>query len=200
MNDIIDLAKQYNCYILCDEIYRGLGTNTKDILPSFSDQYEKAIVTQSLSKVFSFAGLRLGWIKAEQSVIDLVNLRRDYHIISSGPMNDYLGALVLENKDVILDRNRKICAKNKELLKQWLKKNPLFSCVIPDEGTVCFLHYDLPLKSQEFCERLQKETGVFFVPGKTFGKEYYLRFGLTHEAREVEEGLRRLENWYKRIR
>ena len=60
MKDIIKLAQKYDCYILCDEIYRGVDTESLELYPSFSDYYDKAIVTQSLSKVFSFAGLRLG--------------------------------------------------------------------------------------------------------------------------------------------
>ena len=95
MKDIIALARENDCYILCDEIYRGVDTENEVMFPSFSDYYEKAIVTQSLSKVFSFAGLRLGWIKGPKEVIDLINYRRDYHIISSGPMDDYLACLVL---------------------------------------------------------------------------------------------------------
>ena len=195
MKQIIALAKEYDCYILCDEIYRGINTKTNKMSPSFCDHYKKAISTQSLSKVFSFAGLRLGWIKANEEVIHLINLRRDYHIISSGPLDDYLGALVLENKDKILKRNTELCNQNKTILKQWLVDNPKISCVIPDEGTVCFLKYNYDIPSKELCEKLQKDTGVFFVPGSTFGVEYHLRFGFTHSSDEIEKGLMIFTQW-----
>lgn len=200
MKEIINLAKEYECYILCDEIYRGVNTKTGKLSPSWSDYYEKAIVTQSLSKVFSFAGLRLGWIKGPKNVIEDINYRRDYHIISSGPLNDYLGALVLENKDALLKRSLDICQKNKELLSQWLEKEPLVSCVIPEEGTVCFLKYEIDMPSHEFCEKLQKETGIFFVPGSAFGIEYHLRFGFTHEYEYVKQGLELFSKWLDQFR
>jgi len=199
MKEIIALAKEHHCYILCDEIYRGLNTVTKEKSPSFSDYYEKAIVTQSLSKVFSFAGLRLGWIKGPKEVIDLINLRRDYHIISSGPMDDYLACLVLENKEQILKRNFEIVNKNKEILKEWMAHEPHVSCVIPEDGTVGFLKYDFDIPSKQLCEKLQEETGVFFVPGSAFGIEYHLRFGFTHEESEVREGLQVFSNWLKKF-
>lgn len=199
MKDIIKLAKENDCYILCDEIYRGVSTVSQEISPSFSDYYDKAIVTQSVSKVFSFAGLRLGWMKASQEVIDIINYRRDYHIISSGPLDDYLGCLVLENKEKILQRSTEICRESKQVLKEWLTHEPLMSCVIPDEGTVCFLKYNIDMPSQEFCEKLQKETGIFFVPGSTFGMENYLRFGLTHDAEYVKEGLTLFSQWLKQF-
>ena len=199
MKELITLAKDFDCYILCDEIYRGVNTITQTMSPSFSDYYDKAIVTQSLSKVFSFAGLRLGWIKGPQEVIDLVNYRRDYHIISSGPLDDYLACLVLENKDVILKRSRDICQTNKLILKKWLDQEPLVSCVIPRHGTVCFLHYHLDIPSAEFCEKLQKETGVFFVPGSAFDIEYHLRFGFTQDEKVIKEGLITFSKWLRQF-
>ncbi len=46
--------------MLCDEVYRLL-TQTDEYSESVIDLYDKAIVTASMSKVWSFAGLRLGW-------------------------------------------------------------------------------------------------------------------------------------------
>lgn len=198
MQQIVKLAKDYHCYILCDEIYRGVNTKTKEISPSFSDIDEHAIVTQSLSKVFSFAGIRLGWIKAPQTVIDMINYRRDYHIISSGPMDDYLACLILENKDKILKRSLKICETTKKILKEWLQQEPHVSCCIPNEGTVCFLKYDMDIPSQELCTRLQKETGIFFVPGSAFGIEYHLRFGFTHDE-YTKEALEKFSQWLRQF-
>ena len=200
MKEIIQLAKENHCYILCDEIYRGINTSTKVLAPSFCDYYDQAIVTQSLSKVFSFAGIRLGWVKGPKEVIDLINYRRDYHIISSGPLDDYLACLVLENKDQILSRSMNICEKNKTILREWLNKEPLVSCVIPNEGTVCFLKYNLDIPSQDLCKKLQDDTGIYFVPGSTFGVEYHLRFGFTHDAKEVEEGLNLFSKWLDQYR
>ena len=198
MKELITLAKDFDCYILCDEIYRGVNTITQTMSPSFSDYYEKAIVTQSLSKVFSFPGLRLGWIKGSKEVVHTIEMRRDYHIISSGPMDDYLACLVLENKEHIIKRSLYICDESKKILKSWLEQEPLVSCVIPDEGTVCFLKYEVDMPSIEFCEKLQAETGIFFVPGSAFGVENHLRFGLTH-LNEIKEGLPLFSQWLRQF-
>lgn len=200
IKELIELAKANDCYILCDEIYRGVHTSDSTLMPSISDYYEKAIITQSLSKVFSFAGLRMGWIKGNKDVIDMINYRRDYHIISSGPLDDYLGALVLEHKDQLLKRSQDICLKNKQYLAKWLKQEPLVSCVIPTDGTVCFLKYDVDMPSKEFCEKLQAETGIFFVPGSAFGVENHLRFGITQDLEMVKEGLALFSKWLDQFR
>ncbi len=85
LNALIELCKPYNTYILCDEVYRGLNEEV-----SISDLYENGISTSSLSKMFSLAGLRLGWIKANEYVIHQINIRRDYSMISTGPLVDKL--------------------------------------------------------------------------------------------------------------
>lgn len=197
MSQIVELAKKHNCYILCDEVYR-CSINGK-ITYSVSDLYDQAIVTGSLSKIFSFAGLRMGWIKGPKEIIDLINFRRDYHIISNGPIDDYLASIVLENKDIILKRSEAIIQENKLYLKEWLKTEKHLSCVIPEYGTVGFLHYDLPISSTELCERLQKETGVFFVPGNCFDKDGYLRFGFGNHPDMVKKGLSVFSKWLRQF-
>ena len=95
MEELIELARSHSIYILVDEIYRGMNNTLCD---SISDMYELGIATASLSKVYSFAGLRLGWVKGPKQLIDEINFRRDYTIISTGPWNDYLATVVLQHK------------------------------------------------------------------------------------------------------
>ena len=80
LNELIEICEPNDTYIFCDEVYRGLNNEV-----SISDMYENGISTSSLSKVFSLAGLRLGWIKANEYVIHKINVRRDYSMISTGP-------------------------------------------------------------------------------------------------------------------
>lgn len=191
LHKLVDLCRQNDLYLFVDESYRGLYNEL-----SVSDIYEKGIATSGLSKILSTAGLRIGWIKTQdKNLIHLINERRDYHIISNGPLNDYLGCIVLENYDKILNRNRKILERNKAYLAHWLKQNPQVSCVIPSYGTVCFLRYNLNMPSRVLAEKLQSETGVFFVPGACFDEEFHLRFGLANDPETVEKGLSLFSQW-----
>lgn len=192
MQELIELARAYDCYIMVDEIYKGLS---KDIPDSVCDLYEKGIVTNGLSKIFGFAGLRLGWVKGPKDLIHKVNLRRDYTIISSGAFSDMMGTVILNHASLILKRSREIVHKNKEILSSWLKQEELVTCEIPEDGTVCFLHYHLPVDSKTLCVDLQEKTGVFFVPGSCFEKEYHLRFGFTQDPHIIKEGLALLSEY-----
>lgn len=191
LRELSEVAKKNHLYILCDEVYQGLN----DDEVSISDIYDLGIATNSLSKIMSFAGLRMGWIKANHDIIKTINDRRDYHIISSGFINDYLATLVVENYDKILKRSRDIIETNRQILIEWLKKEPLVDCIVPKAGTIAFLRYKLPIKSKELCIKLQKDTGVFFVPGACFNQEYHLRFGFANNSDDIKAGLELFSKW-----
>lgn len=189
---LVHLAKDKGIYILCDEVYRGYETND---VSSISDLYELGISTSSLSKLYGLAALRLGWIKADKEIINQINVRRDYALISTGPLLDKLGAIALRHKEILLKRSYETVQKNKQIITSWLKENPKFSLVMPESGTVSFLKYSMPISSVELCKRLLKETGVFFVPGKCFGIENHLRLGLAKQSDLLIQGLNILSNW-----
>ncbi len=69
INQIIEVAKEVDAYILCDEVYRHLNQSDA-YAPSIVDLYNKGISSGSMSKVFSLAGLRLGWLVAPEEVIN----------------------------------------------------------------------------------------------------------------------------------
>lgn len=182
---LIGLAEKADAWILSDEVYRGLHEQEDSV----ADLYEKGISTSSFSKLFSLAGLRLGWIKANREVIHAINVRRDYTIISTGPLADTLGLIAMNHKDELLERSRKITDGNKQVLREFLAEDPRFSCVIPDAGTVCFLRYEGKIESSVFAEEIQKKYGVFYVPGSCFDCENHLRLGLTRDPKQTRRGL-----------
>ena len=67
-DDIIELAKKHNLYVLSDEIYSQYAkTSWKSIL---SYNYEKSIVTQSFSKSHAMTGFRIGYAIADSKIIE----------------------------------------------------------------------------------------------------------------------------------
>lgn len=182
---LIKLAEEHKTWILSDEVYRGLHKEEVSV----SDLYDLGVSTSSFSKLFSLAGLRLGWIKGNKELIHAINVRRDYTIISTGQLADTLGLIALQHKDQLLDRSRKITDANKQVLSEFLQKDDRFSCVIPQAGTVCFLKYEGNISSRNFAEKIQEKYGVFYVPGACFGCENHLRLGLTRDPDQTFKGL-----------
>ena len=145
-----------------------------------------------VSQDYGVAAMALG---KNAYVIHQINVRRDYSMISTGPLVDTLGRIALKHKDELILRAKNIISTNKNIVREWLKENPRFECVLPSGGTVCFLKYYFDLKSETFAKLLLAEKGVFFVPGSCFDKEYYFRLGLAQDSKLFKAGLNELSNF-----
>ncbi|MBO0576647.1 aminotransferase [Clostridium botulinum] len=199
IKQIVDIAKSVNAYVLSDEVYRGISEDGS-YMHSIVDLYEKGISVGSMSKTFSLAGLRLGWIVSkDEKIINLCRERRDYDTISCGVLDDIFASLALENKEAILERNRKIVMTNRELLHQWVSSEPQVSYVKPVAGNTALIYYDADMHSYEFCEKLLKETGVFYTPGECFDLDYCFRIGYAFDSKTLMEGLKKTSEFISNL-
>ncbi|AUM94948.1 TPA: aminotransferase [Clostridium botulinum] len=199
IKQIVDIAKSVDAYVLSDEVYRGISEDGS-YMPSIVDLYEKGISVGSMSKTFSLAGLRLGWIVSkDEKIINLCRERRDYDTISCGVLDDIFASLALENKGAILERNRKIVMTNRELLHQWVTSEPQVSYVKPVAGNTALIYYDADMHSYEFCEKLLKETGVFYTPGECFDLDYCFRIGYAFDSKTLMEGLKKTSEFISNL-
>lgn len=195
LKEIVDIARACGAYLLCDEAYRGLSHEGDPFSPAIADLYENGISTGTMSKPFSLAGLRIGWVAAPKEIIEMLAHMRDYHVISVGMIDDYLAALALENKEKILARSLSICRENLEILDSFVAKEPHIHYTKPKAGTVTLLHYDLPITSNELCRRLQEDTGVMLLPGSCFDMENCLRIGFANNREDLVKGLEIFSQW-----
>jgi len=198
LEEIAGIARDAGAYVLCDEVYRGIDQVGSGTTASIADIYEKGISTCGMSKAYSLAGLRLGWIAGPQEVIEDVSIHRDYDTISVGMIDDHFAAMALENRDRILERSKAITRENLAVLEQWVAGEPRISWIKPRSGTTTLLRYDLPLTSDEFCISLVRETGVLFTPGSAFDMEGYLRIGFANTPAVLKQGLQRVSDFISR--
>ncbi|MCL6299453.1 aminotransferase [Streptomyces kronopolitis] len=186
---IAKIADRVGAWVLCDEVYRGLDQVGDGFTTSMADLYERGVSTGSMSKPYSLAGLRLGWIVGPTALLKDVATHRDYTTISVGRIDDLLAGVALESKDAILARAHRIIRTNLAVLDEWLDGRADISCVRPASGTTALLRYDAPMDSYEFCTHLLKEMGVLLTPGAAFGIEHTVRIGFADDTRTLCTGL-----------
>lgn len=189
MTEIAKLADSVGAWVVCDEIYRGLEHEGSYSIPSISDIYEKGIGTSSVSKVYSLAGLRLGWIAAPKNFIAQCFSHRDYTTISCGQIDEYLALVALKNKETIIKRNIDILHENKATLMKWIEEHSAFHTVEPQAGTTALIRYDYDISSEDFCRNLFDYNGTFVVPGKCFEFEKCFRMGYAPDSAILKKGL-----------
>jgi aspartate/methionine/tyrosine aminotransferase len=195
LEDMVDIADSVGAYLLCDEVYRGTAQVGDGMSPSIVDLYSKGISTAGMSKVFSLAGLRVGWVIAPQEVREQVLIHRDYDTISVGMINDHFAAIALEHADKVLARSHEITRGNLALLEAWIAKEPKVSWVKPRAGTTAMLKLNIPVTAREFCIDLVTKTGVMLTPGDAFDMEGYARIGFANDKQTLTEGLAALSEY-----
>ncbi|WP_347344607.1 aminotransferase [Microbacterium sp.] len=187
---IVEIAERAGAWVLCDEVYRGVDQEGDGFTASIADLYERGVSTGSMSKPFSLAGLRLGWIVAPADLLAAVAIHRDYTTISVGRVDDLLASVALESRDAILGRAKRITRTNLAILDEWVASRSDVHYVRPRSGTTALLRYDAPLGSYELCRRLLAETGVMFTPGDAFEVPSTVRIGYADDTDTLRTGLR----------
>lgn len=197
LEQIVQVAQSVNAFVLSDEVYRGLNL-TEEKTPSVADIYEKGISVCSMSKIFSLAGLRLGWVASKnKKIIENCLSHREYNMISCSITDESLAALALKNADKIIARNKKIIKECLEILDNWVKNEPDFNYVKPMAGTTALLYYDFDMTSKELCDRLAKEAGVFLTPGFCFEEERCFRVGYCKSPQVLKQGLEKISEFVR---
>lgn len=191
LEQIASIAREVNAWILCDEVYRGTDQDGEGMTASIADLYEKGISTASMSKAFSLAGLRLGWIVGPKELMHDVMIQRDYDTISVGMIDDHFATLALDNKAKVLARSHRITRGNLSTLSDWVDGEDHISWIKPRSGTTALLKYDLPMSSRDFCASLLQETGVLMMPGAALEMEGYVRIGYANGPDVLKKGLAR---------
>ena len=195
LTGIVEIAGKVDAWVLCDEVYRHL-TQRDEWCPSIADLYQKGISVASMSKVFSLAGLRLGWIAThDRNAIRSFLSHRDYNLISCGMLDEAIAGIALSGAENILKRNGQIVRANLAILNQWVNTQPHVSYVKPEAGTTALVYYDLDIPSRTFCEELFARTGAFVTPGECFELERCMRIGYACDTDTLKAGLAAMDEY-----
>ncbi|EGD93102.1 aminotransferase [Trichophyton tonsurans CBS 112818] len=209
LQQIINIARERNIYVFCDEVYRPLFHSldtSQQPASAFSLGYDKVIVTGSASKAYALAGIRVGWIIASQDIIDQCLHARDYTTISVSQLDDRVASFALGEKCVskLLARNATLARHNLNILTAFVEE---FSSVCdwykPLAGTTAFVKFSkngVPVDDVRLCKLVFDRVGVMFVlGGHCFGPEFkgFVRIGYVCETKDLEEGLTHLRVFMK---
>ncbi|KAF4219529.1 hypothetical protein CNMCM8980_009348 [Aspergillus fumigatiaffinis] len=212
LQEIVNIARQHGIIVHSDEVYRPLFHSLQDGQeepPSIlSFNYEKTVATSSMSKAFSLAGIRVGWIASRsREIIEQCATARDYTLISVSQIDDRIATCALSEPTVsnILKRNVDLARGNLDLLDGFVKEFAWATrWARPHAGTTAFIRFvnkdNLAIDDVEFCKRLQEKYGVMFVPGsRCFGEganfKGYVRIGYVCERQVLIDGLEALRKF-----
>jgi len=188
LKDIIEIVEDNNLYLLSDEIYRELSFTHKP-LPPAATLSDRAVSNASISKLHGLPGLRIGWMAADETIIDVAKEIRSYTTICNSTLSEYLSKLAFERKKELVARAEKIATTNLGVMEGWIESREDVDWVPPEGGLVTFPRFYRDVASTELCTLLAEKYKVFVVPSKCFDVEDHFRIGFGWSADELRRGL-----------
>ena len=199
LSRLVEIAKKFDAWILCDEMYRGLDEN---YMPSILDYgYTKAVSVCSLSKMFSMAGTRIGWIICrDRQMYEVIKTRRSYNTICCGIFDELVGSIALENYEKVWARARRILIPNREIVKEWVDSQPHLKMLAEPMGTTCLIDYDYDVDSETMAKEAMEADKILFVPGDYFDMPKTIRvgYGAFRNPDDLKASLAAFEKFLKR--
>ena len=196
-DEVMQIARERNIIVFCDEVYRELEHDPAMRLPAGCEVNENAVSLGSMSKTYGLAGLRLGWlVTRDAKIIQRCLDFRYYTTISNSAPSEFLSALALRHRDVLVKRNLEIVHRNLALLSAFLEKQgELFSWVKPNGSPIGFVKFRGKSGVLEFCDDLVQKAGVMLLPGTVYDEPKYMRFG--YGRKNMPEALGKLEEYLR---
>lgn len=202
LQEIADLVKDKDIFILSDEIYSELVYHGEHrSIAALPGMKEKTIVINGLSKSHAMTGWRIGFLFASANIAKHILKVHQYNVTCPSSISQYAALEALTNG--LNDAN----AMKQEYIKRlhYVCKRLNFMGIEIEEPSGAF--YVFPsiekfgLTSLEFATKLVQEAGLAVVPGDAFSPlgEGFVRISYAYSMETLEAGLDRLEKFIKTI-
>lgn len=188
---LVEVASKYKATLVLDEVYAEFHPWDAAELSS-ATRAGHLIRISSLTKVFGFGPLRVGWILASKAktreLLELTN----YTYASHGAINERLGMAVWEQRDRFREEARRRASFNLDVVRSFLSTQSRLQWTDPKAGILGFLKIDGLKDTTPFTKTLLEDYGVMVVPGSFFDDPSRIRFGYGNESGKVRVALQRL--------
>ena len=186
-----------NIFVLCDDVYRRLCYT--DAYHSFAENNElreQIIEIQSFSKPYSMTGWRMGYLMADRSITERLELIHQFNVVSTPApfQRACIEALKYDPAPMTGEYKRRrdyVCSRLSDIGLDMVRPDGAFYA-FPDISKY-------KLSSTELCRRLILEAGVAVTPGSAFGSDSHIRISYCCSMDDIKEGLYRMEPFFKKM-
>jgi len=172
-------------------IYHGRQTRSAARLPH-------ATVISDLSKAFSIAGVRTGWmIEHDARRRQQYWTARAYFSISNTTTGEILSEIAIRKRDVVLGKTREFANRNLKLLESFMAEHRDVIGWIPPQGGMTAFPWLLSGENERpFCQAAT-EHGILLAPGDCFDAPSHFRLGFAAAGDNFSQALDRLGAFVK---
>lgn len=183
-DNIVDLARKNNLYVLSDEIYSQYAKSSWKSILSYN--YEKSIVTQSFSKSHAMTGFRIGYGIADTKIIEKMAKLEALCLTNVSEPIQYIAMKALEadtsnNTNTVQNRLDVLAQKAKEMGLDF---------VVPDGAMYLFARVNQDGFDGIKFANSTLEKGLAVAPGEGFGDyKNFIRISACQDEKILIDGM-----------
>ena len=202
-----DFATKHDLYIISDEIYEKLIYGEKHIsIASLSDDlYARTIVVNGLSKAYAMTGWRIGYTASSVEIANIMSNVQSHATSNPNTIAQYAGIEALTGDQSAIEEMRIAFEERKNYMVKTIRSIPNVTCVEP-KGAF-YVMVDISYykgktidgvkveNSLDFAAVLIEKANIAVIPGIAFGVDDYIRLSYATSMANIEEGLKRLNDF-----
>ena len=205
LEQIAKIAVKHDLVVISDEVYNTIRYTDEPYvsIATMPGMAERTIVVNAFSKAYAMPGWRLGYAIGPAELISMMPKTHDVTVACVNAPHQYAGAWALRNCDEEVARMREIFRKRKDLIVAGVNGIPGLKCFEPKGAFYLWINIkEFGATSEEFCFDLLEDQNMAIVPGSGFGAygEGYVRMTYAADEAAIQEGIRRLEAYVKKLR
>jgi aspartate/methionine/tyrosine aminotransferase len=185
-----ELARSVGAKVIVDEVYLDALENVERSPAATRD--DVFISTNSLTKSYGLAGIRVGWMIADPETTERALRVRDIVDAVGAIPAETIGVLAFERLDELLDRARRVLKPGAALFRDFVEARPELVWIEPLGGSVGFPRLSGVDSADAFVAFAEKEHGVGVTPGRYFGEPAHFRVAVAGPFDMLERGLEAL--------
>ncbi len=204
LEPIVELVKQYDLFVLTDEIYGELTYTGEGhvSIASFPGMKERTIYINGFSKSHAMTGWRLGYVCAPEEIVKQMTKIHQFAIMCAPTTSQYAAVTAIRDCDEDVAHMREEYNDRRRYLLNRFKKMGI-KCFEPYGAFYIFPSIaEFGMTSEEFCTRLLREKEVAVVPGTAFGEsgEGNVRISYAYSLESLKRAMDRIEEFVDELR
>lgn len=207
LDGLLDLAEEKGIYLITDEIYKDLVFEKDHTFLSFGSP--NLIIIDGVSKSFSMTGFRIGWVVANEEIIETMGKLQSHSTASPTTFAQYGATEAVTNQQGYANTLRNILMINRDIVKVEFLTMPHAHLPTIDGAFYAFPDFSVLAtktfngrqikNSVELAELILNEANVATVPGSDFGKDWHLRISFATDPADLTKALSRIRDLMKRF-
>ena len=202
-------------WIVLDDIYNRMifdDVGYHSVLHARPELRERTVVVDSLSKTYGMPGWRVGLCAAPEQVAKALATLNSNHITSLPEVVTAAAVAALSGPQDVPDAKCAEFASKRDIVMAALAEIPGVNCPRPEGAFYAFPDISIAFgkthapsglyidNDVDFCGALLEAKSVACVPGSAFGEPRGMRISYTCPDTQLQEGLRRIQEFFAELR